>query len=311
MSSPLLLIADHPGKKDGITLYLKRDDLLHRVVPGSKWRKLEPVIREVQNGKYEGILTFGGPFSNHIHAVAAAAQAFGFPAVAVLRGLHADLSNPTLSYAQNCGMTLIPISKQDYDAGSSSAAIQEIGTRHPSFYHLPEGGATPEAIRNCTAIAREILEQTPAISPEKRFIAVPAGTGTTAAGVIAGLDDEGTVLVFPAAGYGVDETCIKTSVEMVFGKTCPAFEFRTEYLFGGFAAYRPELIDLIRRFKSQTGVLLDPIYTCKMIWGIFDLLEQGYFPQGSVITALHTGGLQGWDGFRQRFGGNDESFIPS
>lgn len=306
MFSPLFQILGHPGTQHGIRLYLKRDDLLDPVVSGSKWRKLEPVVREVQNGKYEGILTFGGPFSNHIHAVAAAGKEFGFPTAGIVRGLYADRSNPTLSFAQSCGMALIPVSKQQYDTGLADDTIQEILLQYPGFYHLPEGGATPEGLRNCTGISEEILLQTPDISSEKRFVTVPAGTGTTAAGAIAGLGKEGTVLVFPAANYGVSEAGIKSAVETIFKEQCPAFDYKTDYLFGGFADFSQPLLEFVKRFQATSGILLDPVYTAKMMYGVFDLLEKRYFPEDSVVVALHTGGMQGWDGFRQRYDLNDE-----
>ena len=297
MASPLTEITDHPGKNAGISLYVKRDDLLHLVVAGNKWRKLEPVIQKVQRGDYEGILTFGGAFSNHIQAVAAAGQAFGFPTAAIVRGLYADLSNPTLSFAQSCGMELFPVSKQDYDAQLESAIVREVVQQFPSYCHVPEGGATPEAIRNCAALAQEILEQTDDIPSDKRFVALPAGTGSTAAGVIGGLGNKGKVVVFPAASYGVSAASIQTAVEMVFKQPCAPFDFQSDYVFGGFARHVPELIDFIRRFREQSGILLDPIYTSKMMWGVFDLLRRGYFNPGSTVVAVHTGGLQGWKGF--------------
>lgn len=300
--SPLTLISEHPGTRAGIRLYLKRDDLLHPVIQGNKWRKLEPVIQLVQQGEYEGILSFGGPFSNHIHAVAAAGKVFQFPTVAIIRGLSADMSNPTMAYTQACGMHLIPVTKQDYDAGLNSPVVQQILAQFPTYIQVPEGGATTAAIRNCAVISTEILAQTAHLITKNRIVGVPAGTGTTAAGVIGGWGGAGTTLVFPSAPHGVSEHSIRSDVERVFGRQSPCFELKTDYIFGEFAAFHPALVEFVRVFLSQTGILLDPIYTAKMMWGIFDLLEQSFFPDESVITAIHTGGLQGWDGFRQRFG---------
>ncbi|MCC6281115.1 MAG: pyridoxal-phosphate dependent enzyme [Saprospiraceae bacterium] len=302
MPSPLSLIPEHPGIHAGITLFLKRDDLLHPTIQGNKWRKLEPVIRLMQQEQQHGILTFGGPFSNHIHAVAAAGKAYRFPTVAIIRGLSADFSNPTMSYAHSCGMQLIPVTKQDYDAGMESAVLRQIIEPFAGYFHLPEGGATVEAIKSCAVIATEIIAQTPQAVHENRFVALPAGTGTTAAGVIGGLGRSGKAIVFPAAPHGVSERIIQSQIATVFSDDIPDFEFRTDFIFGEFASFYPELIEFVRVFLSQTGILLDPIYTAKMMWGVFEMLEHGIFPDGSVITAVHTGGLQGWDGFRQRFG---------
>lgn len=298
--TPLTPIPSHPGVPARISLYLKRDDLLHPVVQGNKWRKLEPVLAGIRNGAYSGILTFGGPFSNHIHAVAAAGRAYGFPTAAVVRGLAADLSNPTLAFARSCGMELFPVSKKAYDAGIGSPELREIEARFPGYYRLPEGGATPEAVRNCMEISREISGQ---LEPGRRgplFVAVPAGTGCTAAGVIAGLGKAGTTLVFPAAPYGVDDAVLRA---LMTGIATGPLDFRVvpDYCQGGFAAYRPEWIDFAVDFYLRNKVLLDPLYTLKMLYGLYDLLQGGYFPEESTVVAVHTGGLQGWAGYRQRY----------
>ncbi len=300
--SPLNLIADHPGQSAGITLYIKRDDLLHSTVQGSKWRKLEPVIQLIQNQEYQGILTYGGPFSNHLQAVAAAGQTYGFPTVGVVRGLSADFSNPTLAFAQSAGMQLILVTKQEYDLGESSSRIQEITAQFPHYFSLLEGGATSLAVDNCRRIAEEIQQQLSIEQQKSLIVCVPAGTGCTAAGVVAGLGDTGETWIFPAVDYDVDEKVIENFLPEYQFMTKPNFRFIRDYTFGGFAVNRPELIEFVRNFRLQTGILLDPIYTCKMLFGIFDLLARGAFAPGSTVVALHTGGLQGWDGFRQRFG---------
>lgn len=306
LPSPLTLVTDHPGQSTGITLYLKRDDLLHPTVQGSKWRKLGPIIQLIQDQQYTGILTYGGPFSNHLQAVAAAGQAYGFPTMGVVRGAAADLSNPTLAFAQACGMQLLPVTKQEYDLGENSSVLQEIAAQFPDYFALPEGGATRLAMDNCRRIAVEIQEQlSPSDQQQPLVVCVPAGTGCTAAGVVAGLGNAGETWIFPAVNYGVDETAIQNYLSVFQLLTPPNFRFIRDYTFGGFAAHRPELIEFVRTFRLQTGILLDPIYTSKLLYGVFDLLDKGAFAPGSVVVALHTGGLQGWEGFRQRFQGMD------
>lgn len=311
----LTLLPQHPGVGAGIVLLLKRDDLLAPPaveqdaslagwVQGNKWRKLQPVLEDILQGGWEGILTFGGPFSNHLHAVAAAGQLFGLKTAAVVRGTTADPNNPTLRFAQTCGMTLHPVPKIAYDKGMASPLVAAIVADYSKFYLLPEGGATRAGVVSCQNIACEILE---ALPREKQggplFIAVPAGTGTTAAGIISGLNGAGQVLIFPAAPYGVDESTLMARLEgLNTGKISP-FSVIQDYIFGSFVANRTELTTFAAQFYDQTGIRLDPIYTVKMLYGVYDLLQKGYFPPKSTIVALHTGGLQGWDGFRQRFGG--------
>ena len=300
--SPLSLVVDHPGLAAGIRLYLKRDDLLHPTIAGSKWRKLEPAIQLIQNQQYTGILTYGGPFSNHLQAVAAAGQAYAFPTVGVVRGLAVDLSNPTLSFAQTCGMQLIKVAKQDYDAGPDSNRLRDVAARFPGYLAVPEGGATRLAVQNCRRVAGEIGQQLPAGQRIPLTVCVPAGTGCTAAGIIAGLGAAGSTWIFPAVNYGVDEATVEKMLSDFHLPVPPDFCFIRDYTFGGFAVHHPELMAFVRTFRRQTGILLDPIYTAKMMFGIFDLLGKGAFAPGSVVVALHTGGLQGWAGFRERFG---------
>lgn len=300
--SPLSLLPRHPGAAARITFYLKRDDLLHPVIHGNKWRKLEPLLGEVRAGHYKGILTFGGPFSNHLHAAAAAGRLYGFPTAAIVRGQAADLSNPTLSFARSRGMTIFPVSKKDYDAGAGSAVVRGIIADFPDYFLLPEGGSTPAAARNCMHIAREIIAQTQRKNTGPLFVAVPAGTGCTAVGVIGGLGGQGTVLVFPAAPYGVDADAIRTRIAELSPGAAPDFRVMTDYGQDGFAAYRSEWIDFALDFYLENNVLLDPIYTLKMMCGLFEMLGKGYFPPGSTVVALHTGGLQGWAGYAGRYG---------
>ena len=199
--SPLTRIPLPSGLSPGIRLYLKRDDLLHPVIQDNKWRKLEPALKQLQGEGRPGILTFGGPFSNHLHAVAAAGKAFGIKTTGIVRGTSADLNNFTLAYARSCGMELLPVSKKDFDEkGSMTQAIMR---QYPDYLYLPEGGATPAAAANCKRLAFEIAQQLEEQDTKAFqypiFLAVPAGTGCTAAGLAAGWQFPGTILVFPAA----------------------------------------------------------------------------------------------------------------
>lgn len=298
--SPLEAIREHPGAPEGIRLYLKRDDLLHPEISGNKWRKLAPVAELLRTRSLQGVLSFGGPFSNHLHALAAAGKTYGFPTAAIVRGETADASNPTLSHARRCGMQLFFIAKKEYDLGEKSPEIQRIAALFPQYYHLPEGGNTIQAVQSCARITLELEAQLPA-DRGPLFVGVPAGTGCTAAGIAASLQTRGALLVFPAAPYGVSPESIENQARSLGNTPLTDLRFFKEYSFGKFATPHPELLEFEAVFRRQTGILLDPIYTLKMMYGLFDLLRKAYFPPGSCIVALHTGGLQGWDGFRQRF----------
>lgn len=277
----------------GVRLFIKRDDLLHPEIQGNKWRKLRPVIQNMGTVK-TGILSFGGPFSNHLHALASAGKVYGFPTIGIVRGISADLNNHTLAFAQQCGMQLFPVTKVAYESlktATIQVVFEHIGYSPTEPYQLlPEGGDTVEALVSCSAIPVEIMEQLPNDAGAPLYFCVPAGTGCTAAGVIAG--DRGQVLVFPAAPYGVDR-------EVILGKIWRAgFEQDVDFEIvvgeGKFAQMSEELLEFVREFEQKTGIMLDPIYTAKMMQKLYALMEEGFFPEGSCVVAVHTGGLQGW-----------------
>jgi 1-aminocyclopropane-1-carboxylate deaminase len=303
-ASPLQPIDAHPGLRQNIRLFVKRDDLLHPHAPGNKWRKLAPAIQKVREAGYAGILSFGGPFSNHLHALAALCCEENIPTAAIVRGTAADPDNPTLSFARSCGMQLHAVSKKDYDLGLESPAIRQIVVNHSNYCLLPEGGATAEAVDNCRSIATEIRSQLIESGGDLRdrplFVCTPAGTGCTAAGLVAGCGPAARVLIFPVSAKGVDEARIQgylAGVSFENGR----FQFIRDYIFDGFARYSPDVAAFAEHFHAETGILLDPIYTAKMMYGVYDLLKNGFFPDNSAVAAVHTGGLQGWAGFWERY----------
>jgi 1-aminocyclopropane-1-carboxylate deaminase len=276
-------------------LYIKRDDLVHPFIQGNKWRKLRPLLESVSSTETPGLITFGGPFSNHLQAVAQAGRLYGIKTVGILRGVSANLSNPTLSEASKAGMHLFPVPKIEYDAKMDSAIIRAIIAQYPGYRLLPEGGATSVAVGSCATISHEVLHQLGPLSHQPLFIAVPAGSGTTAAGILQGLPSPHSVLVFPAARYGLSSASILAQ-SGVKGAS-DRLHFFSDYTKGKFATPDPAILDLAHWFEQHYQLRLDPIYTSRMMFGIFDLLQKGFFPDESVIVAVHTGGLQGWRGF--------------
>jgi 1-aminocyclopropane-1-carboxylate deaminase len=296
--TPLSSILFHPGSSHGIRLWIKRDDLNHPLIQGNKWRKLQPVLQQLKDDGASGVVSFGGPFSNHLHALAAAGQQFGLHTVGIVRGEHIDLNNPTMQDVRNWGMTIFPVSKSSFNLGRESTSIAAIIDRFPGYYVLPEGGSTPLGVRSSSRIALEILTdlgQDALAGP--LFLAVPAGTGCTAAGVVAGASGYGQVLIFPAAPYGTDRQTIDRYLQLSGYPNHSNFTFITDYIFGRFASRSAILHAFVQKFETDAGILLDPIYTAKMMYGLYDLLAQGYFPPHSTVVAIHTGGLQGRRGF--------------
>jgi len=273
----------------GISLYLKREDRIHPVISGNKYRKLKYNILEAEKLGYEKLLSFGGAFSNHIAAVASVGQEFGFKTIGVIRGeeLQSKIEdNPTLNYAQNCGMQFKFINRETYRQKNSKAFNESLKKDFDHFYLIPEGGTNELAIKGC----EEIL----AVKDlDFDFVCCSVGTGGTIAGLINSSKSSQQVLGFPALKGGF----LKNEITKFAKKI--NWELVTDYHFGGYAKVSKELIDFINEFKDKNEIQLDPVYTGKMMYGVMDLIQKGFFPKGSKILAIHTGGLQGIKGMNK------------
>jgi len=282
---------------NNIQLYVKRDDLLHPFVSGNKWRKLKYNLLEAKQKGHKTLLTFGGAYSNHIAAVAAAGSKFDFKTIGIIRGEKVEPLNPTLSFATEQGMELHFISRSDYQNRREPDFIKKFEKRFGAFYHLPEGGTNQLALKGCAEIIEEInseLEQCP------DYICASCGTGGTLAGLISKADSQTHILGFSALKGNFLKEEIKNLLNHFDANHSKNWSLNTDYHFGGYAKWTPELVDFINKIHSK--IVLEPIYTGKMFFGIFDLIQKDYFKSGSTIVALHTGGLQGIEGFNQRFG---------
>lgn len=288
-----------------MTLHVKRDDLIHPTVQGNKWRKLHRTLARLQREGVPGVVSFGGAFSNSLHALAHAGPLFQLQTAAILRGVAADFSNPTLAEALRQGMRLFPVPKTEYDQKMDSPVVQAIVAQFPGFAIVPEGGATAEGLEGCADIAREIRAEFPDVPSERLFVAVPAGTGCTAAGILAGLEGFGTVLVFPAAAYGVNPGSIAQMLTEAGYPPRENFHFFTEFIRGKFARPHADILAFAHQFEQKKGIRLDPFYTSRMMYGIDQLEQSDFFPPDAVVVAVHTGGLQGWQGFSDRFLGGE------
>lgn len=289
----------YSDKAKQVEIFIKREDLLHPHISGNKFRKLKYNLREARKQKKKKILTFGGAFSNHISAIAAAGMEFGFASIGVIRGeeLGKDLKktlsqNPTLQFAASCGMELFFINRERYreftrNFQNPKVILEELQEKFGDFYLLPEGGTNKLAIKGC----EEILSQK---DQSFDYICCPIGTGGTMSGIINASSNHQKVLGFSA----LKGDFLKEEIQ----KNTPHknWEIIPDFHFGGYAKVNKNLINFINTFKKEYGVSLDPIYTGKMMFGIFDLLEKGYFGKHSDILAVHTGGLQGIAGMNRK-----------
>ncbi|UNZ00222.1 pyridoxal-phosphate dependent enzyme [Zhouia spongiae] len=273
-----------------VRLVIKREDLIHPFISGNKYRKLKYNLLEARNKGAEGLLTFGGAFSNHIAATAYAAQENGFRSIGVIRGEELEESvddNPTLSYARSCGMDFHFVSRAAYRHKNDWEFIRELEQMFGSFYLVPEGGTNTQAVKGC----EEILQPEDA---EFDYIAVCVGTGGTISGLINSAKEHQHILGFPALkGDFLKDEILK------FARR-DNWSLIADYHFGGYAKINKELIDFINDFKRTTNIPLDPVYTGKMLFGLADMIKNDKFEPDTDILAVHTGGLQGIAGMNQR-----------
>ena len=271
---------------NSISVQIKREDLINPFVSGNKFRKLKYNLLQAKEENQETLLTFGGAFSNHIAAVAFAGKEKGFKTIGIIRGDELGrkiAENPTLSFAQNCGMQLEFISREEYRLKSESSFLENLKAKFGSFYHIPEGGTNALAIKGC----QEILTEDDA---EFDYICCSIGTGGTISGIINSVLPHQKVLGFPAlkGDFLKEEIHNFTQNEN--------WELITEYHFGGYGKVNEALIGFINQFYIENQIPLDPIYTGKMVFGVIDLIKKNYFPAKSKILLIHTGGIQGIQG---------------
>lgn len=287
--SPLQRLHDPRFEAKGVQLWIKRDDLIHPYLSGNKWRKLKFVLNAAQKANKNHLVTFGGAWSNHLLATAFAGQNFGFRTSAFVRG--ETLDNAVLQLCQNMGMTLHLASRAAYR--DKTTLFQTTFGQDPEAFLVGEGGHSLEATLGCASLMDEIPS-----TADHLFCAM--GTGTTLAGLSRGIQERKRkthlhgIPVLKGASYLIQE------VQTLYPTS--QFHCHLDYHMGGYAKTPPELIDFIQAFYVQHEILLDPIYTSKMAYAAYDLLDQNVFVAGEQVILLHTGGLSGWLGKREALG---------
>ncbi len=282
-------------EEKNIELWVKREDLIHEFVSGNKFRKLRYNIIEAQEEGKKTLLTFGGAYSNHIVATAVAGKLSGFNTIGVIRGeelgnnLEKTLANnKTLNHSYKNGMNFEFVSRENYSVKHEPEFIDLLKKKYGDFYLIPEGGTNELAIKGC----EEIL-----LTEDEKFdyICVAVGTGGTISGILKATEDHQKVLGFSA----LKGNFLKNDIEQLV-PSYENWELITDYHFGGYAKYNSELIDFLNQFKRETNILLDPIYTGKMMFGVLELIKKNKIKEGSKVLAIHTGGIQGIDGINKK-----------
>ena len=287
--SPVHQITNPLFDEHGVKVFLKRDDLIHPMISGNKWRKLKYLLKNAQDKQKNHLVTFGGAYSNHLLATAAAAAKFGFKTTGIVRG--EEVKNDTLFLCKLHGMQLIFTDRVSYR--DKQALFHKYFGDDEDAIFIDEGGASTEGARGCSELVDELND-----TYDHFFCA--CGTGTTAAGIINGLNNHQFKTQFNAVPVFKNGGFIKDEIDRFL--IAPAdYSLHTDYHFGGYGKATDELIGFIKQFVATTGIVIEPIYTGKMMYGLYDLIGKGYFKAGSKILAIHSGGIWGLLGMKDRF----------
>ena len=286
--SPVEEIVNPLFSSKGVQLFIKRDDMIHPFISGNKWRKLKYILQDAKKLQKGHLVTFGGAHSNHLLATACAAAHFGFRSTGIVRG--ENVENETLLLCRLFGMQLIFADRESY-RDKPGLFNRNFGNDSEAFF-IDEGGSGNLAAKGCS----ELIDELPAVY-DHLFCA--AGTGTTAAGILSGINRKlmATKMHVIPVLKGAD--FLKQEIENLSNGV--SFEFHNEYHFGGYAKTNDELLTFIKDFTSSTGILIDPVYTGKLLFAIYDLISKDHFARGSRILAVHTGGITGILGMANRF----------
>lgn len=283
----------------GIDLYLARVDKVHSLASGNKYYKLKPNFEYAKQQEISRLLSFGGAFSNHIHALALFAAEQGFETIGIIRGEPEYANNPTLQDAQRAGMKLEFVDRQEYKLRHEETYLEELALQYPDTLIIPEGGSSQLAIKSCSQLMEEIN-----LIKKCDFVTVACGTGATFAGLVCGLDKEQTAIGYSAL---LDDSLESRIRAFILDEGIVNNNFKIQSAaFGGFAKLNAEVLEFVLDWLEITNILLDPVYTSKMVFQLMKQIENREFKKGSSICIVHSGGLQGWRGMKRqviKFGG--------
>ena len=293
MEIPIELLSLDIAKQAGVALYMARADLIHPLASGNKYYKLKPHFEYVKKHKINQIVSFGGAFSNHIHALALMSKQLNIDSVGIIRGEAEYANNATLSDAKRAGMQLHFVDRKTYKKRYDPDYLASLAKDYPDALIIPEGGSSQLAIQGCKQLADQINQQ---IAVD--VLTLACGTGATLAGVISGLSVKQR-----AIGYAVlkDTSLAARIARFVQSADSSKQSFYLQQAdYGGYAKLTKTLLDLILNWLTETGILLDPVYTGKLAMRLQEQIKTGEFDSGTSICMIHTGGLQGWRGMQNQ-----------
>ncbi len=272
-----------------VQLSVLRLDALDPYLGGNKWYKLQAYLLDARRLGCSRLLSFGGAWSNHLYALAAAGQRFGFSTVGVIRGERPKQLNALLTDLQAMHMQLVFVSRSEYRRRYDAAWLDQIHTQFAPCYSIPEGGAGALGVQG----AANILPV--ALHTAYDVVALACGSGTSAAGLLSVLPTSAQLLGFSVLRDGGS---LQAAVAAMAPNAQAEWRIETNFAGAGFAKVNAELVQFMDAFTADTGIPLEPVYTGKLLRGLFAMIEQGEFAAGTRILALHTGGLQGLRGMQ-------------
>lgn len=281
INSPVEELYDPLFTEKHVKVFIKRDDLIHPFISGNKWRKLKYNLRLARELGKDHLVTFGGAYSNHLVATACAAAKFGFKATGIVRG--EERKNPSMMLCLMFGMNLVFVDRERYR--DKNDLFDQYFQNDKNAYLINEGGSGKEALKGCAELIPE-LEQ----SFDHIFCA--AGTGTTAAGLLKGLEQNRSETHLHVISSLKNGAFLEGEISK-YGVNLQKLTLHCNYHFGGYAKSTPELLNFMRTFSSSTGILLDQVYTGKMVYAVYDMIREDRIPAGSRVLLIHTGGLLG------------------
>ncbi len=268
-----------------INLLVRREDLNHPVVSGNKWWKLKYNLLEARQKNYQAVLTFGGAYSNHIYATAAACKELGLKSIGIIRGEELpgpEPINSTLLFAKQCGMQLHFISRTDYRKKTENTFLTSLEEKFGRCFIIPEGGTNSLAVQGCAELGKLLVET------KFDYLCLPVATGGTIAGIVNAFDGERKIVGLPVLKDG---GFLKDEIQKLVSSSWNNWELFLDYHHGGYAKTSLRLNSFINEL-AQYDIPTEPVYSAKLFWAVFDLLKKGYFERGSTVMILHTGGLR-------------------
>lgn len=301
--SPVEKIEHEIFSKHQLNIYIKRDDLIHPIISGNKWRKLKFNLLAAKRLNYKGIISFGGAYSNHIHALAYACKQQNLTSLGIIRGEEHYQNNATLSKAKNWGMVFHFVNRNEYRLREDETYLNSLQNKYPDYFIVPEGGSNELAL---PGVGETILELEQQVKYDT--LLVPVGSGGTIAGLIK--EDNNKHNILGIAVLKQAEYLTKEIAKLLNNNTNKYNNWKllTDYHLGGYGKFSHVAASQIAQFTKATQIPFEPIYSGKMLLALFSLITQGHFKKNQTIVLLHTGGLQGLKGLAEQKKINSEQW---